>query len=317
MKIGAVFPQTEIGEDPFVIRDYIRSLEKMGFNHIAAFDHIIGERPKGPVNVEFVPYTHEHSFYEPLSLICHGAAITSRLKFMTGVLILPQRQTALVAKQAATIDVLSEGRLILGVGIGYNEYEYTALGVPFRARSARMEKQIEIMRALWANSLVNIREPDCTITDAGINPRPKTGMIQILVGAMADAGMQRAAKIGDGWISPHTNLDDIAGKMESMRKFLEQHGRRREDFTVSAIVLCRQFDKKSKKVAEEQMIANIQKWKEVGADSVAVDTTFIGLGKPDDHLELLEVAKNCFCDDTAFLSTKSTQSEATRGVAQI
>src|SRR5712692_7191702 len=153
MKLGVVFPQTEIGNDPAVIRDYAQTAEALGYNHVLAFDHVLGAHPD---HFEGRPvYNHETPFHEPFVLFGYLAAVTRTLELVTGVLILPQRQTALVAKQAAAVDVLSGGRMRLGVGIGWNHVEYEALGENFRNRGRRIEEQIALMRRLWTEELVD------------------------------------------------------------------------------------------------------------------------------------------------------------------
>ena len=158
MDIGVVFPQVEIGPDPARIRDYAQAVEGMGYTHVLAFDHVLGANPERPGGWKG-PYTHRHAFHEPFVLFGFLAGVTSRLGLATGILILPQRQTALVAKQAAAVDVLSSGRLRLGVGVGWNAVEFEALGENFKNRGKRVEEQIAVMRALWADELVTVDGP--------------------------------------------------------------------------------------------------------------------------------------------------------------
>jgi probable F420-dependent oxidoreductase len=149
VRIGVVFPQVEIGADPGAIRDYAQAVEAMGYTHILVFDHVLGANPDRPGGWKG-PYTYRHSFHEPFVLFGFLAAATRLVELVTGILILPQRQTALVAKQAAAVDVLSAGRLRLGVGVGWNAVEFEALGERFTDRGKRIEEQIEVLRALWA-----------------------------------------------------------------------------------------------------------------------------------------------------------------------
>src|SRR5438874_11966339 len=152
MKIGVVLPQTEIGNDPNAIRAYGEAVEGMGFTHVLVFDHVLGANPERPGGWKG-PYTYRHVFHEPFVLFGFLAAVTQHIELVTGILILPQRQTALVAKQAAAVDVLSRGRLRLGVGVGWNSVEFEALGEEFKNRGRRIEEQIDVMRALWAKDL--------------------------------------------------------------------------------------------------------------------------------------------------------------------
>src|SRR4051794_37097312 len=171
MRIGVVFPQTEIGAEPIAIRDYTQAAEELGYRHLLIYDHVLGASIAGRPDWRG-PYTSDTLFHEPFVLFGYLAALTKQLELVTGVIILPQRQTALIAKQAAEIDVLSGGRLRLGVGIGWNEVEYQALGENFRNRAARMEEQIDVLRALWTQPVVNFQGRWHQIDAAGIKPMP-------------------------------------------------------------------------------------------------------------------------------------------------
>src|SRR5213593_1817841 len=168
MKIGVVLSQTEIGNDPAAIKAYAEAVEAMGFTHILVFDHVLGANPERPGGWKG-PYTYRHVFHEPFVLFGYLAAVTQHIELVTGILILPQRQTALVAKQAAAVDVLSRRRLRLGVGVGWNSVEFEALGENFKNRGKRIEEQITVMRELWAKELVTVEGEWHRITDAGIN----------------------------------------------------------------------------------------------------------------------------------------------------
>ena len=168
MQEGVTFPQSEIGADPEVIRDYAQAAEDLGYEHLLAYDHVLGADPSNREG--WRGYTHKTMFHEPLTLFCFLAAITQRLELVSGVIVLPQRQSALVAKQAAEVDVLSNGRLRLGVGIGWNAVEYEALGEDFSTRGARIEEQIEVMRLLWSREVVSFEGRFHRIDEAGINP---------------------------------------------------------------------------------------------------------------------------------------------------
>ena len=181
MKIGVVFPQTEFGSDPLAIRDYAQLAEGLGYTHILAYDHILGANPERPGGWQG-PYTHRDTFQEPFVLFSYLAAHTQYIGFATGIIILPQRQTALVAKQAATLDVLSQGRLRLGVGLGWNAVEYQALNQEFHTRGRKIEEQIEVLRLLWTQPLVTYQGRWHSITDAGINPLPIQRPIPIVDG---------------------------------------------------------------------------------------------------------------------------------------
>src|SRR5438552_8136013 len=167
MKIGVVFPQTEIGNDPVAIRDYAQAVEGMGYTHSLVFDHVLGANPDGPGGWKG-PYTYRHAFHEPFVLFGFLACATTRTELVTGIVILPQRQTALVAKQAAAVDVLSGGRLRLGIGIGWNHVEYEALNEDFHTRGRRVSEQIAVMRKLWTEPVVNFKGSYHHLDRAGI-----------------------------------------------------------------------------------------------------------------------------------------------------
>ena len=150
MEIGAVFPQSEIGSDPAVIKDFAQAAESLGYSHLVVYDHVLGAVPEREPRLTG-PYTHETSFHEPFVLFGFLAAHTQRLGLMTGIIILPQRQTALVAKQAAEVDILSGGRLRLGIGTGWNYVEYDALNENFHNRGKRQEEQVDLLRKLWTD----------------------------------------------------------------------------------------------------------------------------------------------------------------------
>src|SRR3989442_10997287 len=201
MNIGVVFPQVEIGQDPGAIRDYAQAVEAMGYTHILVFDHVLGANPERPGGWKG-PYTYRHAFHEPFVLFGFLASATRRVELVTGILILPQRQTALVAKQAAAVDVLSRGRLRLGVGVGWNPVEFEALGENFTNRGKRIEEQIDLMRALWTKELVTFHGQWHRVPDAGINPLPIQRPIPVWMGGESEVVVRRAARLADGWM-PH------------------------------------------------------------------------------------------------------------------
>ena len=171
MHYGVVFPQIEFGNDPDTIRDYAQAAEALGYDYSLVYDHVLGADPNRARRLTG-PYTHQDPFHEPMVLFGFLAAVTKRIQLTTGILILPQRQTVLVAKQAAEVDVLSGGRLRLGVGLGWNHVEYEALGMKFETRGHRMEEQVEVLRKLWSAPLVTHRTDHHVIDDAGLNPMP-------------------------------------------------------------------------------------------------------------------------------------------------
>ena len=203
MQLGVVLPEREIGTDPIAVRDYAQAAEELGYDFLVTADHVLGaDRERYPDLLG--PYGHRAAIHEPLVLFGFLAAVTSRLQLITNVLILPQRQTALVAKQAAEIDLLSGGRLILGVGNGWNHVEYEALGEDFRTRGRRLDEQVRLMRRLWTQPLVTFEERFHQVRDAGIHPRPERP-IPIWMGGMAQRVLERIGRLADGW-SPRPRL---------------------------------------------------------------------------------------------------------------
>src|SRR5213593_4248020 len=198
MKFGVIFPQTEIGADPVAIRDYVQAAESLGYDHLGAFEHVLGANPASRPGWR-PPYTHKDTFHEPFVLFGYLAAITKRIGLVTEVVILPQRQTVLVAKQAAAIDVLSGGRLRLGIGIGWNHVEYEALNEDFHTRGRRVSEQIAVMRKLWTEPVVTFKGSYHHLDRAGINPLPVQRPIPVWMGGMAEPVLKRVAQISDGW----------------------------------------------------------------------------------------------------------------------
>jgi probable F420-dependent oxidoreductase len=276
---GIVFPQTEIGNDPIVIRDFAQAAEAMGYRYLLAYDHVLGANPERPGGWRG-PYTHLTPFHEPFVLFAWLAAQTKALEFVTGILILPQRQTALVAKQAAELDILSGGRLRLGVGIGWNKVEYDALGEDFSVRGRRSEEQVRLLRQLWEQPLVTFQGEFDTIDDAGLNPLPAR-RIPIWFGGEADAVLQRMARLGDGWIVNYMQPDEGAGYMERIRQHLAEAGRTPESFGADIRVnLSRQ------PVTEWE--AYLHGWLRIGATHAALNLMGAGLRGLDDTLPLMK-----------------------------
>ncbi len=197
MKLGAVFPTTEIGNDPAVIRDWAQTAEGLGYDHIVTFDHVLGAEHAARKPRLSGPYTEHDAFHEPFTLFAFLAAVTERVELVTGVLISPQRQTALIAKQAAEVEVLSKGRLRLGLGTGWNYVEYDSLGLPYSERGPMLDEQVEVLRKLWSEELVSFEGRYHKIERASILPRPERP-IPIWFGAIAPVALDRAARLGDG-----------------------------------------------------------------------------------------------------------------------
>src|SRR3954452_12398079 len=205
MRVGVVFPQTEIGAERGGVRAYIEGVRDLGFAHLLAYDHVVGADPSHYVGWRG-PYTHEKLFHEPFVLFGYAAALAPELELVPGVIILPQRQTALVAKQAAEVDVLTGGRFRLGIGIGWNAVEYEALGQDFRTRARRFEEQIALLRRLFKEPVVTHEGRFDRITAAGLKPLPVQRPIPLWIGGSAEPALRRAARLADGFF-PQLPLD--------------------------------------------------------------------------------------------------------------
>jgi probable F420-dependent oxidoreductase len=277
--MGVVFPQTEFPPDPVAIRDYAQTVEGLGFTHLLVYEHVLGANPERPGGWQG-PYTHLHPFYEPFVLFSYLAALTQRLEFVTGILILPQRQTALVAKQAATLDVLCGGRLRLGIGIGWNAVEYTALGENFRNRGRRIEEQVALLRQLWTQPLVNFEGQWHQVPDAGLNPLPVQQPIPLWFGGQAEEVLRRTARLGDGWMPNYRQVEQARPALDLLRRSLDEYGRDPASFGLEPRLNYSTGD-------PVEWVAMIQAWQAVGATHMSVNTMGCGFSTPTAHLEAL------------------------------
>ena len=276
MRIGVVFPQTEIGNDPAAIRDYGQTAEGLGFTHVVAYDHVLGANPIRPGGWRG-PYTHESAFHEPFVLFAYMAAVTQRLEFVPGVIILPQRQTALVAKQAAALDVLSSGRLRLGVGLGWNEVEYIALNEDFHNRGRRMEEQVSLMRQLWTEPLVTFSGRWHNIADAGIKPLPVQRPIPLWFGGRADPALRRMARLADGWLLNYATIAEARPALDQLDRYLSEAGRTRAGFGLEPRVAYGDGQ-------PDIWAALVGDWKAVGATHLSFNTMGRGFDTPAAHI---------------------------------
>ena len=277
MKLGVVFPQSEIGADPAAVRDYAQAAEQLGYNHVLVFDHVVGAPPE---RFSFrPPYTHKTQFHEPFVLFGYLAALTS-LELVNGILILPQRQAVLVAKQAAEVDVLTGGKMRLGVGIGWNFVEYEALGENFHNRGRRIEEQIAVMRRLWTEELVDFEGKYHSVKQAGINPMPVQRPIPVWMGGGAEPVMKRIAKIADGWFPQFQPGDDARERLERLRGYIREAGRKPEDVGIEGRVSM--FN-----TPEDQWAKAVHDWQDLGATHLAVNTMNAGLSSPQQHIDAI------------------------------
>ena len=287
MKVGVVFPQTEIGSDPIAVRDYAQAAEGLSCSHILAFDHVLGANRASRPDFRG-PYDHNSLFHEPFVLYGYLAGLTERIGLTTGIIIVAQRQTVLVATQAAAVDVLSGGRLRLGIGIGWNDVEFEGLGENFHDRGKRSEEQVEVMRALWTNETIRYQGQWHTITDAGINPLPVQRPIPILFGGMSDNVMRRIAKMGDGWLPQFEGFgpDGSTPNEEGCRLIAKLHGyiaeagRQPGDVAIEGRV-------KLGTRTPEACAGEVAAWAELGATEVTLNTMGAGLDSPAAHMDAI------------------------------
>jgi probable F420-dependent oxidoreductase len=279
MRVGVVLPQMEIGADPEVIRGYATAVEAAGYDHLIAYDHVLGVDPNRPGR-SMGAYTNEALFHEPMVLFGFLAGLTSRIELWTGILILPQRPTALVAKQAAEVAVLSGGRLVLGVGVGWNDVEYEALGQDFGTRGRRMEEQIGLLRELWAKPVISFEGEFDRVTAAGINPLP-AAPIPIWMGGQANRVMERIGRVGDGWLVQPALRDDPGGIVPYVERIHE--AARATGREPSTIGLESRVSVAGLNIV--QQVERAREWEALGCSHVTLNTMGAGLETPAAHLE--------------------------------
>jgi probable F420-dependent oxidoreductase len=283
MKLGAVFPQLESGADPIAIRDYAQAVEGMGYNHLLIYDHVLGASTATRPDWSG-PYSSESVFHEPFVLYGYLAGLTKTLELVTAVIILPQRQTALVAKQAAEVDLLSGGRLRLGVGVGWNAVEYEGLNEQFGNRGARSEEQIALLRQLWAEPVVSFKGRWHTIDHAGINPLPPRRSIPIWIGGYSEATLQRVGAMGDGWFPWRAPNEDMRAQIGRLHDYARAAGR-----DPAAIGLEPQLT--VGRLPEQEWEGYVSGWQQLGATHLCVNTMGAGLRSLDEHIATLRTVK--------------------------
>ena len=279
MKLGVVFPQTEITSDPAAVKEYAQAAEQLGYNHLLAFDHVLGANAASREGWSGA-YRHTDQFHEPFVLFGYLAGVTERIELVTGVIILPQRQTALVAKQTAAVDVLSGGRLRLGIGVGWNAVEYEALGENFHDRGRRSEEQIELMRRLWTEDLVTFEGRWHKVTDAGINPLPVQRPIPVWFGGRAPQTVSRIARMGDGWFPLFPPDDEGRALIEDMREQTSAAGRDPDSIGIESWVSIGRG-------TADDWTAAVESWRELGATHISVNTMNAGLSSPAEHIDAI------------------------------
>ena len=277
MKLGAVFPQTEIGADPDDVARFATTAEELGYNHLIAYDHVLGANTASRPDWQG-PYTSKSMFHEPFVLFAYLAGVTSTLELVTAVIILPQRQTALVAKQAACIDVISRGRLRLGIGTGWNAVEYDALNEDFSNRGLRSEEQIDVLRKLWADETVTFSGKWHQIEDAGINPLPESRSIPVWLGGMAPQVGERGGRSADGWF-PFFN-PNLGEQLKEVRRSAELVGRDPASIGVECMAPLADAGNQAR-----DQLKNLQ---DIGVTHSAVVTMNAGLVGAQQHIDALK-----------------------------
>jgi len=281
VQIGVVFPQTEIGPDRGAVRAYAERVEELGYRHVLAYDHVVGADPDVHQGWSG-PYDVHTTFHEPFVLFGYLAAATS-LELVTGIIILPQRQTALVAKQAAEVDLLTGGKFRLGVGLGWNAVEYEALGKDFGNRGARLGEQVELLRRLWTEPTVTFSGTYETVTGAGLAPLPVQRPIPVWFGASSPRAYERAGRLADGWfpqVPPGRRLDEARAVVEAAAVAA---GRDPASLGMEGQVRWGEN-------GAEQLADHVGRWRDAGASHVSVNTMGAGFGGVDGHLAALTEA---------------------------
>lgn len=279
MKLGILFPQTEFGSDPAAVRAYAQTAEGLGFKHIVCYEHVLGANPDRPEGWRGIYNMHD-SFLEPLVLYSYLAAFTEQIELVTGIMILPQRQTPLVAKQAATLDVLCGGRLRLGVAVGWNAVEFEGMGWDFHTRGRRFEEQVELLRRLWTEPAVSFDGRWDHIPNAGINPLPVQRPIPLWFGGQADAVIDRTARLADGWMPTFRRAEDAAPALSRLKDQLKATGRSPDDFGIEGRGIYRDGEM-------DELLGLIDGWRAAGATHFTINTMRGGLSGPEDHLRVL------------------------------
>jgi probable F420-dependent oxidoreductase len=275
MQIGVVYPQIELRGDPTAVRRIGQAAEELGFDHLLAYDHVLGAVHADRERQLTGPYTEHEPFHDPFVMFAYLAGITERIEFATGVLVLPQRQTALVARQAADVDLLSGGRLRLGVGIGWNHVEYEALGQDFRTRGARQEEQIEVLRRLFTEPVVDFSGRFHRIDRAALVPKPARP-IPIWLGGSSEAAFERAARLADGFIFGG-GIGNPVDAWNALRDRVRAAGRSVEDFGADYVA--------RPQGGLDDLTAEIDAWREAGGTHVSVLSMGLGLDSAEGHVD--------------------------------
>ena len=276
MRLNAIFPTRDIGSDPAKIRDWAQAAEDLGYAYIEVPDHVFGASARG----DWKPlYDETDPFHETFAVLAFLAGVTKTIGLSSGVLILPQRQTGVVAKQATEVDILSGGRLRLGIGVGWNHVEYAALGTDWKTRGARQAEQVEVMRRLWSGELVTFRGRFHDLEEVNIVPPPIQRPIPIWFGGSSDAVVKRAARLGDGWMPIMAPDEEAEAKLAALRGHLKEFGRDEASFGIEAWLRMYEPD-------PQRWAAAADGWRRFGADMAMLYPMF-RMSTFDDQIETL------------------------------
>ncbi len=285
MKLGAIFPQLESGSDPGAIRDYAQTVEGLGYSHLSIYDHVLGADPTHYKDWRG-PYTTQSLFHEPFVLYGYLAAVTQKLELTTEIIILPQRQTALVAKQAAELDILSGGRLRLGIGVGWNQVEYEALGQDFHTRGRRSEEQVRLLKELWTKPVVTFAGKWDKVTAAGLNPLPVQRPIPVWFGGGEEPVLRRIARLGDGWFPQGSPTSaQVQQRMDLLRIYVREAGRE-----MSAVGIEGRLG--AANATQDDWVKGAAAWRDLGATHLSLNTMGAGFTSLAQHLNALRSFKD-------------------------
>jgi probable F420-dependent oxidoreductase len=282
MKYGVVYPQNELPADPDILKSFALAVEDAGFDHLLTYEHVLGANPNRPGGWTG-PYTFQDAFWDPFTMFSYLAGCGSTLEFVSAILILPQRQTALVAKQAACLDVLCQGRFRMGIGLGWNKVEYESLGEDFHNRGIRIEEQVEVLRQLWTDPLVSLSGRWHQIPDAGLNPMPVQRPIPLWFGGSEERAIRRMARLGDGWFPQARKVVDARIKLDFLRDELKSNGRDESKFGIEPRL---PFTPER----ADDFRKNLEDWTREGASHICVNTIGMGYHSLVDHVKAIQAA---------------------------
>jgi len=285
MRLGVIYPQVELGGDPSALRRFAQAAEELGYHHLVMYDHVIGASHEDRDPPLWGPYTERSPFHDPLVAFAYLAGLTERIEFVSGILILPARQTILVARQTADVDLMSGGRLRLGVGAGYNPLEFHAMGADFTTRGKRLNEQIPYLRRLWSEELISYEGRFDQIDRANIVPRP-TRQIPIWCGGFAEAMFRRAVAMADGFIFGYGLSDDAMNGWIRVQELLAEAGRPIDGFGAQFLM-----HPPAGPYSDEETLEGIRRLREVGATHASLYTMDRGFAAVEQHIEYMAAIK--------------------------